>query len=135
MGRPRDCFLNKEFAMLKIALSVAFASVASLGFTAQALAHAHLDSSTPAADATVTSPSELDLKFSEELNLKFTGIKLAGPHASEVKLGEPTLMDGDKTLMVPISGTVPGGTYTVNWHALSQDGHKTQGSFTFTVKP
>jgi copper resistance protein C len=77
----------------------------------------------------------LDLKFSEELNLKFTGIRLGGPNASAVKFEEPTLMDGDNTLMVPISGPVPAGTYTVNRHALSKDGHKTQGSLNFTVKP
>jgi len=101
----------------------------------QAFAHAHLVGSTPPANSMVTVPSELVLTFSEELNLKFTGVKLAGPAAASVRLDQPKLMDSDKTLMVPISGTMLTGTYTVNWSALSVDGHKTQGSFKFTVKP
>ncbi|AYG61221.1 hypothetical protein CCGE525_00435 [Rhizobium jaguaris] len=44
-------------------------------------------------------------------------------------------MQNDTVLMVPISGTIGAGTYTVEWHALSADGHKTTGSYTFTVKP
>jgi methionine-rich copper-binding protein CopC len=30
-------------------------------------------------------------------------------------------------------GSLATGTYTVTWHALSVDTHKTQGSFSFTV--
>jgi methionine-rich copper-binding protein CopC len=37
--------------------------------------------------------------------------------------------------MVPLSETLAPGAYTVEWHALSADGHKTNGAFTFTVKP
>lgn len=121
--------------MFRIGSCLVLASAIALVPEEQAFAHAHLEASTPAANSTVTAPSELDLKFSEELNLKFTGVELAGPAASAVKLNEPVLMDGDKTLMVPISGLMPAGIYTVNWHALSEDGHKTQGSFKFTVKP
>jgi len=36
--------------------------------------------------------------------------------------------------MVPVTGTLADGSYTVDWHALSGDGHKTHGSYTFTVK-
>ena len=101
----------------------------------QAFAHAHLEASTPAANSTVTAPSQLSLKFSEELNIKFSGVKLAGPAASKVKLDALLLVDSDQTLIVPISGTMPAGSYAVNWSVLSADGHKTQGSFKFTVKP
>jgi methionine-rich copper-binding protein CopC len=121
--------------MSRIRSCLVVAGAAAFGLAFQALAHAHLETSIPAPNSLVVSPSEFELKFSEELNLKFTGIKLAGPHASAVKLGEPVLTDGDKTLVVPISGTVPAGTYIVNWHALSQDGHKTQGTFNFIVRP
>lgn len=113
----------------------ALALTASLGLATQAFAHAHLASSTPADKATVTvSPSELDLSFTEELNLKFTGVKITGPKATAVKTGDPMLMDGDKGLMVPVSEQLAPGVYTVEWHALSADGHKTDGSYSFTVK-
>jgi copper resistance protein C len=53
----------------------------------------------------------------------------AGRSASYVGAG------GDTTLVVPVTATLAAGTYTVDWHALATDGHKTNGSYTFTVKP
>ncbi|WP_313160064.1 copper resistance protein CopC, partial [Mixta calida] len=37
-------------------------------------------------------------------------------------------------LIVPLEKPLPGGSYQVNWHVLSVDGHKTKGSYTFSVK-
>lgn len=122
--------------MSNLARILASATIASFALTGQALAHAHLKSSVPADKAVVrTAPTELDLTFSEELNLKFTGIKVTGPGNKAVKTGEAMLMDGDKALMVPVPGALAAGAYTVEWHALSADGHKTRGKYTFTVKP
>ncbi len=115
-----------------------FGTAAFIGFglTGAAFAHAHLKSAVPAAGSTVsTAPTELDLGFSEGVNLKFTGIKVTGPGKAAVPLGEAMLMGGDTTLMVPVSGTLGAGVYTVAWHALSTDGHKTNGTYTFTVQP
>jgi methionine-rich copper-binding protein CopC len=120
----------KAASSLLLAAEIFFAQAG-----AQALAHAHLEASQPAANSTITAPTELHLIFSEELNLKFTGVKLVGPAALAVKLGEPKLMDGALRLLVPISGAMPAGAYTVYWSVLSADGHKTQGSFKFKVHP
>ena len=38
-------------------------------------------------------------------------------------------------MVVPIAKPLPPGVYRVNWHVLSVDGHKLQGSFTFEVRP
>ena len=117
-------------------LGYAFASVVCLAFTSQALAHAHLTSATPPdGKAVAASPNELDLNFSEALNLKFSGVTLTGPDKVEVKLRDPILRDGDKTFVVTIPDKLAPGIYAVQWHVLSNDGHKTQGSYTFTVKP
>jgi methionine-rich copper-binding protein CopC len=108
-----------------------------LGLTGQASAHAHLTSATPAVGGTVaTAPTELDLKFSEGLNLKFTGVKVTGPAKAPVATGDAALGAGDDTtLVVPISDALAAGSYSVAWHALSTDGHKTSGTYKFTVKP
>ncbi|KAA1179856.1 copper homeostasis periplasmic binding protein CopC [Rhizobium tropici] len=112
------------------------AAAISIAFAGQAMAHAHLKSAVPAADGTVkTAPSELDLTFTEGLNLKFSGIKVTGPDKAAVKTGEGTLMNGDTTLMVPVSDKLAPGKYTVEWHVLSTDGHKTNGTYSFTVAP
>ncbi|AYG63319.1 copper homeostasis periplasmic binding protein CopC [Rhizobium jaguaris] len=112
------------------------AATASLAFAGHAFAHAQLKSAVPAADSTVKqAPSELDLTFSEGLNFKFSGVKVTGPGKAAVKTGEGMLMNGDSTLMVPITDKLTAGKYTVEWHALSADGHKTNGTYSFTVAP
>ncbi len=118
-------------------LVVVAALAVGLGLTGQALAHAHLKSATPAVGSTVaTAPTELDLVFSEGLNLKFTGVKITGPAKANVATGDAALgAGGDTTLVVPVTDTLAAGSYTVAWHALSTDGHKTTGTYKFTVKP
>lgn len=101
----------------------------------QAFAHAHLKSAVPADKASVSAPTELDLTFTEELNLKFSGVKVSGPDKADVSLGDASLKDEGKVLAVPVSATLAPGEYTVDWHVLSTDGHKTNGSYTFSVKP
>ena len=115
----------------------AVASLLTFGLVGQALAHAHLKAATPAMDGTMaTAPTELDLDFSEGVNPKFSGVKVTGPDGAIVPLSEAKLGPaGDKALVVPVSGTLPPGPYKVEWHALATDGHKTEGSYSFTVKP
>ena len=112
------------------------ATAISIALAGQAMAHAHLKSAVPAADGLVKSaPSELDLTFSEGLNLKFSGVKVTGPNKASVKTGEGMLMNSGTTLMVPVTDKLPAGKYMVEWHVLSTDGHKTNGSYSFTIAP
>ncbi len=60
---------------------------------------------------------------------------MTGPDKAAVKLGDPRLTHNGKVLAVPVSVPLGSGTYIVEWHVLSTDGHKTNGSYTFTVKP
>ena len=121
--------------MSRIAASAGMAAALFIVLSGQASAHAHLKSSTPTDKSTVKAPSELDLTFSEALNLKFSGVKVTGPAKAAIKTGEPMLMDNGTTLMVPVSAPLAPGGYTVEWHVLSTDGQKTIGSLTFTVQP
>ncbi len=122
--------------MTKMIRTLALAGTFALALNGAALAHAHLKTSTPAADSTLTTPpTEIDLTFTEDLNRKFTGIEMTGPDKKVVPTSGGMLMDKDTMLMAPIIGTIHSGVYKVIWHALSNDGHKTSGSFTFTVKP
>lgn len=103
--------------------------------TGQAFAHAHLKTSSPAEGSEITSPGQIQLTFSEGLSLKFSGIKLNGSNQQAVKLGAGSLSEDGKTLTVPVTDKLQPGGYSLNWHALSVDGHKTQGTYGFTVKP
>ncbi|KAA3447382.1 Cu resistance protein [Mesorhizobium sp. SARCC-RB16n] len=122
--------------MRKVIFSATVVALSSIGLSSVAFAHAHLEGAQPPVGGTVKeAPTELDLKFSEELNLKFTGVKVTGPDKKEVKTDNAMLMGGDKTYMVNVPAGLAAGTYKVEWHALSQDGHKTHGDYKFTVKP
>lgn len=104
---------------------------------ATAFAHAGLVTSAPAADSTVTaSPSEIVITFSEAIDLKFSGAKLADSKMVDIPTGAASLAkDSDKTLVIPITTPLAAGDYVVAWHNLSKDGHKIKGSFKFTIKP
>ena len=37
-------------------------------------------------------------------------------------------------MIVPMVAPLTPGSYTVKWHVVSVDGHKTEGSYRFSVK-
>jgi copper resistance protein C len=117
------------------ATTCTIALFSSLLFDGSAWAHAHLRAETPAADGTVrTAPTALSLTFSEGLEIKLSGATLKGSDGSAVSTGAPSLNPSDDKLMtVPITGQLGAGAYTVEWHALSKDGHTTHGTYQFMV--
>ena len=92
-------------------------------------AHARLDHASPAAGSTVSSPSEVTLYFTEQLEPKFSGAEVRNADGERVDRGSSI---SGKVMHVSI-GALPPGTYNVSWHVLSVDTHKTQASFSFTV--
>lgn len=100
-----------------------------------AFAHAHLKAATPADKAIVSgSPVSLSLDFTEDLNLAFSDVDIIGASGDQVPHGKPTL-DGGATLSVPVAPALAPGSYMVKWHVLATDGHKSEGSYSFTVNP
>lgn len=120
--------------------SLSLAIVASLALamgSSTALAHALLKKATPAVGGTVSaSPSEIRINFSEGVEPRFSGIALASEAGASVPLGKSSVDPADKsTLITPVPQALKPGVYTVTWHAVAVDTHKTQGSFQFTVRP
>ncbi|MBP1852789.1 copper homeostasis periplasmic binding protein CopC [Rhizobium halophytocola] len=115
---------------------LAFAGLGGLFAAGPAFAHAHLKSANPADETVVsTAPTVLTLDFTEGLNLAFSGADLLDASGSPVQQGKAQLSNGDDTLTIPLQSRLKPGDYTVKWHVLSTDGHKTDGSYGFTVKP
>ncbi|MDR6617107.1 CopC domain-containing protein YobA [Klebsiella sp. CN_Kp118] len=104
--------------------------------SAGAFAHAHLQQPLPAAGSEVeASPQALTLNFSEGIETQFSGVTLTGPQQKTITLGKPVRSDSNKAqLTVPVEQALTPGEYTVDWHVVSVDGHKTKGQYTFTVK-
>lgn len=99
-----------------------------------ALAHAHLKTASPAADATVASaPADVALDFSEAIEPKFSAIEVEDAKGARVDKGDVHVApDNAKHLVVGLK-PLEAGTYTVTWRVTSTDTHKTSGSFSFSV--
>ena len=101
-----------------------------------ALAHAFLNQAVPPVDGTVArSPSEIRLTFSEGVEPRFSGIKIATSDGRAIATG-PAIRDpgDDKQLVLAVPPLAP-GRYKVSWHVLSVDTHRTEGAYSFTVGP
>ncbi|MFY0401688.1 copper homeostasis periplasmic binding protein CopC [Pantoea dispersa] len=109
---------------------------ATLGFSQLALAHAHLKTPVPADNAVVErAPQQLTLTFTEDIEPAFSGVVLINAQQQPVALEKAQLNPQQHDqLIVPIAQPLASGQYQVNWHVLSVDGHKTKGSYSFSVK-
>jgi copper resistance protein C len=115
--------------MRKLAGFVATACAAGVLAT-NAFAHAMLERASPPVGASVTgSPGEVRLWFSEAIERRFSGAEVTGPSG---RVGGRALVSGNQ-LVIGLPHLAP-GSYRVNWHVVSVDTHKTEGSFTFEVR-
>ena len=109
--------------------------LASVVISPTVLAHAHLKQQSPAADSVVSAPQSLTLNFSEGIEPGFSDVVVTDAHKQVVKTGAVTRDEKNKAqLIVPLAQTLATGTYQVDWHVVSVDGHKTKGSYHFSVK-
>jgi copper resistance protein C len=125
---PKEIVMN---GFVKYGLALA----STLCACGTAYAHAHLLQSAPAADVVVTAaPDVLRLDFSEGIQLGFTGVTLHGPDGGIAPTGHAQLAPkDDKEVLVPLPRVLTRGKYSVEWRALSNDGHTTHGSYGFSV--
>jgi methionine-rich copper-binding protein CopC len=95
------------------------------------LAHADLVSSVPAAGSTVPARlGDLTLTFSEPLGAG-SGVVIFAEQFQTVA-GVTSTIDGP-VLSAAIAPPLEQGTYTVQWTAVSTDGHPVEGSYQFAV--
>jgi methionine-rich copper-binding protein CopC len=100
-----------------------------------AFAHAFLDRSSPAVGSAVSaSPPALRLTYTEPVEPLFSTIQVTDAAGARVDEGKPAPLDDGRVLTVRLK-PLPPGVYAVEWHVTSVDTHKTEGHFTFTVKP
>jgi methionine-rich copper-binding protein CopC len=98
---------------------------------ASASAHAELESSTPAANAMLTtSPKQVVLVFGEKIQDVGDGIIVTSPNGARVDTGT-TKVAGDTATqsLLPLTDT---GAYTVRFRIVSADGHVVGSSYRFT---
>jgi methionine-rich copper-binding protein CopC len=84
---------------------------------------------------TATAPKELRLSFNEELVPKFCGVELTDKSGTKIAIGQLGPDPADKKqLVVTLPNGLADGVYKVSWHAVGDDTHRVQGSYSFTVK-
>ncbi|MEO8313393.1 MAG: copper homeostasis periplasmic binding protein CopC [Pseudomonadota bacterium] len=112
----------------------AIAASASLLVGGTAFAHATLVKSDPAANSQVAAPKAITLTFDDELAPAFSKVQLAMSDGMKVDAKSAVSKDKLSIVATPAAALKP-GVYTVTWQAAAtEDGHKMNGKFTFTVK-
>jgi methionine-rich copper-binding protein CopC len=117
---------------MKPSLAILAAVTAPFLFAAAgAEAHAHVVTSSPAANATVASPKAIHLQYNETLAAKFSGASLMTTAGKPVAV---TVKSAGKAIDATPRAALAPGRYMVMWHAVADDGHKSKGQYNFTVK-
>jgi len=113
---------------------IALSCLVLVGLIAPAYAHANLARSDPAANTILaSSPNQVTLYFTEQVEPKLTGAAVYDSSGKEVDTGYH-VNSGDGTTLIITLPSLSSGVYTVAWHAISAvDGHHTSGSFSFGV--
>jgi methionine-rich copper-binding protein CopC len=106
--------------------------VGALLLAGSAFAHSTKEGTVPEDGAMLdAAPTEISIRFDEPATL--TRVELTHSHGNdsgETRLDTPREASDTATLEAPDLGP---GTYTVDWRALSADGHPVNGSFSYTV--
>lgn len=100
----------------------------AIGFALQA--HTPLQSSTPAAEASVAAPKAIELAFGGEVRL--TAVTLTDAGGTAKHLDDVPTEIGTKFTLAVHEPLAPGG-YKVVWRAVGGDTHIVSGEFAFTV--
>ena len=118
---------------MNVRLLASLLSVLSLVPVARVAAHSLLLESTPAANAVVTPPGRVELRFNNRIERALSRIRLVDERGARRELPIDDHGSPDR-LGAPLSSLSP-GPYRVEWQVLSTDGHIVSGRFSFRVAP
>jgi copper resistance protein C len=100
-----------------------------------ASAHAFLKRANPAVGSTVqAAPSQVAIEFTEGVEPRFSTIAVQDASGASVVAGDVKTQGDDTHLAVGLKPLQP-GTYKVIWRVTAVDTHKTEGNYSFTLKP
>src|SRR3954469_6022447 len=98
-----------------------------------ALAHAFPEAEDPKVGSTVTSPpQQVAIRFNAPIEALFSKLEVLDSGGQSQDAGTPQVNVDTRTLTVQLKPLTP-GEYTVKWSVVAKDGHRTEGSYTFTV--
>ncbi|MEO9295011.1 MAG: copper resistance protein CopC [Nitrososphaera sp.] len=122
---------------LALLAAAAFAIIASqLAVLPPAYGHASAVNSSPRPfQSLAASPKEVQISYSEPVELSYSTVTVLGPDGSRVDLNDAHFVNGNtQTVAVTLQPGLREGVYTVTSRTLSAiDGHITDSAFTFGV--
>jgi copper resistance protein C len=117
--------------------TVARCLVAALTLSVAQFAHAHAypTHQAPSAGAAVSATQkDVAIDFDESLEPAFSSITVADAQGKPVTSGKAVVDPANKKHMTVGLNPLTPGNYSVAWVAVAEDGHRTQGHYSFTVK-
>lgn len=119
---------------LRVAVAIVIAALAAvIGAAAPASAHASLVDAQPADGAIVsTAPAQVQLRFSEAVEVSLGAIRVLDAQGKELRVGRPRHGDDDTVVLVDLP-SLGNGTFVVAWRVVSADAHPVGGAYTFSV--
>jgi methionine-rich copper-binding protein CopC len=116
----------------RLALQIAAAAALLVASAGVAMAHAELQSSSPAPGSNLDAPpDEVTLTFDEELDPDASTFRVTDEDAAEVGGGSVDLSVADRNVLTGTVAIDAPGLYTVTYAVTSVDGHEVDGSFSF----
>ena len=105
-----------------------------LSGAARVEAHAFLKDAEPKVGSTIeTSPGEIRIRFTENIEPAFSSIQVFDASGKEVDKHDVHLDRSDRALLHVSLPRLGAGIYKVVWRVVSVDTHVTNGNFTFRV--
>ncbi len=117
---------TRDFAAVVIALAVA-------AWPAAARAHAFPTSQVPPAGAELSkSPPRVRIRFDAPIEPDFSKLTVTDSSGASELQATATVDSTHRYLAAPLKSLSP-GDYYVRWSVVAEDGHRTEGTYTFKV--
>ncbi len=100
-----------------------------------AWAHPYLLTSNPAVNSVVaTSPANIDIAYTEGLDLPYCKVLLVGPAGQQITTHVSHGSVSNALIATPDAPLTQPGTYAVEWTAVGDDGHTVIGSYAISLQ-
>jgi len=101
-----------------------------------ALAHAFPERAEPRVGSVIrTTPARVAIWFDGDLEPAFSTLSVVDAGGRRVDKGDGAVAPANHRLLQASLPPLAPGTYKVTWRVLAVDGHRTEGDFTFTLRP
>lgn len=117
----------------KLTLCGAALAAAIVSWPRAAAAHAFPEHENPSAGATVAaSPARVAIDFDAPIETLFAKLEVMDAAGRNLAAAPPAVDPAKRRLSAAVPPLKP-GPYTVAWRVVCADGHRTEGSYSFTV--